>query len=1015
MRVTGRWLPTIGTGSLSAAAGVAAAALLWQRVYPLAVIAALSAVLTAVISSSLIRRRRGDQVALGDIADRLAVPIGTELDETAPLPVRLFGQPPGDRADRLVAIEPDDTVEDIDAVFARATEQRLVLLGPPGSGKTFASARLARRLLSVRTPGTVVPVLLDMCSWDPAEQALPEWIAVQLTVGHVAFAGWDAGDARRAARALVDEGFILPILDGLDGIAAALRPRAIDQIATALAPGVPLVLTCCAEEYAAMGEPAQLSAATVRYLQPLDLASVTEHLRVTGGNAQSQRRWRPVFEHMTADSDGPVATALRTPLTLTLARTYYNPPAETSFDTALPDPDELRHADRFLDRAAIEDHLLEAFIPAVYRSAGERDDRRIARANRSLVALARELDRRGSRDIAWWELWLAISDPHKYDRWVVGVLTALAVLPFERWQFALLTGAISFFTFVFASRVVPHALLDGLPRRIALRPPAWASFVRNVPIAISSAAFICVYVGLFWDWRTGLIAGAAMGFANWWAGPLRAAFGFDETADIRAIPPRRAVVQDRWFTLVQTSEATISGTLAGYAMYALPGYGLPLGIAIGAISLLRGAWGRFVMARLWWRVNYATPLRMLAFLAQAERNGVLVRVGPVYRFRHIAVQRRLAGSSRSDANDASATAVPQPAASVGRSATAAEPPEPTQTGPEPSKRPDNASARPITQLRGGITKLATTPDNQFLVTAGIGRAALVWDLHDLAAPAVVAVTHSHWDEALPVIRSFAIQANGNLLATGAADGMIGLFSFDTPAYPQPIAGLHAHSKDVAGLDFHPSAPLLAAAGGDHTATLWDASNPSSPELTATLRAHRRPVRSVRFSPDGAWLVTGGRDGVACLWDIRRPAQPILRHRISGDVGWIFVTAIHPSGSVLAISGRFSRYTLWSMPEIGPPLRHARIRRYGYTAAFSADGALLATGHRKGIGLWNPADLGNPKLIAHLPSPFPVTAVAFHPLEDAVIGGGIDGSVAVWKFEEVIPAVPDTASSDNFPG
>ncbi|MET8453743.1 hypothetical protein [Streptomyces sp. NPDC005209] len=1016
MRSTVRWLPIAGTGLLSTAAATAAAALVWQRGYPMAAIAALFAVLTAAITWSLVhaQRRQGVPLTLGAVADRLAQLLDTQVDGTGLLPVGLRAEPPGPGTDQPPTAEPDGTVADIDALFARLTTKRLVLLGPPGSGKTFAAARLAQRLLSARTPGDPVPVLLDLGSWDPSIQALPDWIAIQLTADHAGFAGRDAGDALSTARALIDEGFIMPILDGLDSLDAALRPKAVSRIASALPAPVPLVLTCRTEEYTAIGDrgPAPSAAATVRYLHPLEIATVTEHLRSTAGNAQSQRRWRPVFERMATDPGGPISASLCTPLTLALARTRYNPPAGTPFDAALPNPDELCEAQRFPDATTIERLLLDAFIPAAYRSAGKRDDRRIARANGTLVALARELNRRGSRDIAWWELRLAVDNPRKFDRWFVGVVTTLAVLPFERWQIAVFVGAFTCVAFVVSSGAIPDALLDGKPRRIVPRPPNRASFGRNVRLALSSGLVVGIGVGVFTDWRTGLVAGAAMGFANWWVGPIRAVFGFDDTADIRTLPPRRAVAQDRWLTLLQTSESTVTGTLAGYAMQVLPGNGLPLGISIGAISLLRGAWGRWVLARLWWRVHHAAPLRMLAFLEQAERNQVLVRVGPVYRFRHAAVQDRLAGGSRPGTRDASAAVVPPRATPAGQPVTS-NVPVPPQADPDTPGAAGTAASRPIVQLHGGITKLATTPDSRFLVTAGTTPAALVWDLRDRTAPVVVAVTHSRWDATPPDIRSFAIQGDGTVLATGAMDGVIGLFTFDSPADPQPITRVRAHRDDVAGLDFHPSSPLLAAAGGDHTATLWDVSDPSSPRLTATLHEHNRPVRSVRFSPDGAWLVTGGRDGVACLWDVRRPTDPVPCHRFPGGVGWIFATAFHPGGGLLAVAGRSGHHTLWSVPRTGPPVRQARIARYGYTAAFSTDGALLATGHPKGAGLWNHADPSHPELIAHIPSTFAVTAVAFH-RTDAVIGGGLDGSLAVWKLDDLIPAVSDAASSDTHP-
>ncbi|MFF4191984.1 hypothetical protein [Nonomuraea sp. NPDC001831] len=1030
MRSTSRWLAPVAAGALSVTAAAGGVALALRGAVPLAVITGLSALLTGVTAGALIRARRrgGPYVPLTTVADRLSLLSGVEpltRLATPPLPVRLRpqrrdGHSLGEDLDGGAARD----LADLADIFAESAPGPLVVLGPPGSGKTFAAARLCGQLAAARAPGDPVPVVVEAGSWDPAAHTLPDWIALQLATRFEGFADGGATSPLQTARSLVAAGLVLPILDGFAAV-----PPDLGALAAALPDGTRLVLTCMTPPPVPddTTSPARPGDATFLYLQPLALDEVVDHLRTTAGNANSQRRWRPVFDRMTAVPSGPLLTALRSPFTLTLARTRYNPPPGTPHDAALPHPEELLDARRFPDRAAVESHLLEAFVPAAYRSAGESDEKRIARANRALVALARDLDGRGSLDLAWWELWRAVGNPRRYDRWFVGVVTALAVLPFEPPGTALLVGALAYVSFALSSRVVPDTLLGGRPRRLALRPPDKASFLRNVWLAVSSGVLIGVGVTVFEGWRAGLVAAAAMGFANWWVGPLRAVLGFDDAADLRAMSPRRAAAQDRWLTLAQAFEATVTGTLVGYAMRVVPGNGIPLGICIGAVALLRGAWGRFVLARLWWRAHHATPLRMLAFLDRAERHQVLVRSGAVYRFRHAAIQHHLSGvvPARIAAPETPATeraaqaAVPEETTTRPGEPGAGRTAPPGEAAAEPVAPPGEAGAgrrnvRPLGELRGAVTKLAVTSDGRFLVTAGHGPAALVWDLDDLNAPAVVAVTHARWDAGLPRLRSFAIQAAGDLLATGGFDGTIGLFGFGTPAEPRPIAALRAHRQDVAGLDFHPRLPLLAAAGGDHCVTLWDVADPAAARLVTTLRSHNRPVRGVRFSPDGSLLLTAGRDGVVHLWDLRDPDAPRLRHRLPGGVGWIFVTAFDPGGHRLAIAGRWARLTLWDLPDDGPPVQRARVPRYGYTADFDAAGGLLAAGHRKGVGLWRPPGSPEPtrppELVAHLPGTFAVTAVAFHPVRRAVIGGGLRGSLALWTLDHVTADIPQGSTT-----
>ena len=64
-----------------------------------------------------------------------------------------------------------------------------------------------------------------------------------------------------------------------------------------------------------------------------------------------------------------------------------------------------------------------------------------------------------------------------------------------------------------------------------------------------------------------------------------------------------------------------------------------------ALMVLPGrAWGDFVACRLMPAVRGRLPLRLMSFLDDAHRRGVLRQAGAVYQFRHARLQDRLAGS-----------------------------------------------------------------------------------------------------------------------------------------------------------------------------------------------------------------------------------------------------------------------------------------------------------------------------------------------------------------------------------
>jgi hypothetical protein len=112
---------------------------------------------------------------------------------------------------------------------------RLVVVGPPGAGKTVAAVRLVRDVLARRASGEPVAVLFPLHSWNPERQHPHDWMAAELARNYRM--------SSSVARELVRARHIVPVLDGLDEVcdpAAALR--ALHLVHDPGAPD-PLILT----------------------------------------------------------------------------------------------------------------------------------------------------------------------------------------------------------------------------------------------------------------------------------------------------------------------------------------------------------------------------------------------------------------------------------------------------------------------------------------------------------------------------------------------------------------------------------------------------------------------------------------------------------------------------------------------------------------------------------------------------------------------------------------------------
>ncbi|MEV0389384.1 hypothetical protein [Nonomuraea sp. NPDC050643] len=390
----------------------------------------------------------------------------------------------------------------------------------------------------------------------------------------------------------------LVVLDGLDEIPPPLRGEALRRLNNELDAGAPALLTCRTEAYREIVRECDVfTAAAVIELLPLTLDEVARYLNGTSRRhtASASTKWQQVLKVLAAEPQDHVARVLSetlsVPLMAAMARAIYS-------DTGA-DPAELL-GPRFADRAVLEAHLLDAYIPAGFAPApglpgAARPRWTAAQATRWLAFLARAAERRGSRCIAWWELpdalpravrllpsgllacaavtaaWCLAHPVLHVTRSLVGIVLYVAVLgvglktqPIPRARAVLLGGAIA-------------GLLTGLMQQVGgpsirLNPNGagpMLTVLPDLPLAAYCAAVV----------TSGLMTALMLGTARIGSRPRPLTIPFRVSGGRRVPADKPAQVLD---LARAAGHGLARGVLGG------GGFGLIAGLSCGAVVGLRG-------------------------------------------------------------------------------------------------------------------------------------------------------------------------------------------------------------------------------------------------------------------------------------------------------------------------------------------------------------------------------------------------------------------------------------------
>jgi len=200
---------------------------------------------------------------------------------------------------------------------------RLLILGAPGSGKTTALLELTRDLLTraEADPTKPVPVVVNLSSWAKERKPIAEWLIDEIDnlylVSQKLSAQWIEADA------------LIYLLDGLDEVDETHRDECVDAInAFCQEYEAPVVVCSRITDYATLETNLTLRQAVV--LQPLDSGQITDYFADLGSDYQAVAQ--------AIQTDGALQELAETPLMLSIIT--------LALEDAQPDEiDELEQSD----------------------------------------------------------------------------------------------------------------------------------------------------------------------------------------------------------------------------------------------------------------------------------------------------------------------------------------------------------------------------------------------------------------------------------------------------------------------------------------------------------------------------------------------------------------------------------------------------------------------------------------------------------------------------------------------
>jgi hypothetical protein len=555
--------------------------------------------------------------------------------------VRKPSNPQRSRGKRTTAVR---EFSEITNFYLNETKRRMVILGAAGSGKTVLAATLTVGLLKQRgmvsaSQGHNIPIacIFYLPSWDPATHDLTEWLETQIADRFRL--------SRKIAAQLVDHGWVLPVLDGLDEMDSQEQaPRRSESAVSGIndyiarTPESHMVIVCRsgARYYERLAR--RVRDAEEITIENLKSGQIIDYIQTQCLDEFSASSWVPIFNALKGRNSDLILSALDTPWRLTAAAAFAlsggDPAALLPTSAEMTEPS--RHAD-YSDR--IGRLLLETFITTRISIHERRSSVPVTITQLRMVAnllTGEQGSGNGGKEIIlhrWWKM----VDERKVLRTHALVVWTVMHLSFGLLGFVPLhvkgKGGLFLFLAILANyfTIMMYSIHVSITRKgpIALRIGSLRAPIRMVTTAIGF--LISVATGVVAGGAFGSLYGIGMGVASAASLTLVAASTGLDPSD--ATRPMATLVNDRNFAVV------MGIAIGAYAtLYYVTLYGLAIALTFASMCVLgvtfSSSYMRYLITAYYGGMHRKLPFRFANFLDWCHSAGILRVSGIGYQFRH---------------------------------------------------------------------------------------------------------------------------------------------------------------------------------------------------------------------------------------------------------------------------------------------------------------------------------------------------------------------------------------------